>query len=294
MIYYDIFQYLQTQKSFENIEEGFEGYWHSLIRIAEEVLALKEKENLKTRGFSQGKNDGFYLKEKQIINEEYDVEIKEMLKHKNIKELQKLEDEINESLRNKEFTMDIEYWDLILKKLEYFKAKLKLKEFYQSFMSKNEDKFKLKPSKYPANIKVIEENIEVGTNSPYLIECEKDLESLAITEEDNMYDIQEDRKQVLENEISKALTVLRKNLKKTKQEHQQKSGVRGINKNDVEDNKNYSDSINKMNVDEEINDRAVAEQIMNFERSKPLKPNEEKFDDLVEIKKVNLFFLLFF
>jgi len=231
------------------------------------------------------------LKEKQIINEEYDVEIKAMLKDKNIKELQKLEDEINESLRNKEFTMDIEYWDLILKKLEYFKAKLKLNEFYHGFISKNEDKFKINPDKYSANIKVIEENIAVGTNSPYLMECEKELESLAKTEDENMYDIQEERKEVLENEISKALEILRKNLKKSKQEHQQKSGVKGKNKNEVEDNKNYNDNINKMSVDEEmINDRAVAEQIMNFEKSKPLKPNEEKFDDLVEIKKVKLIF----
>ena len=243
---------------------------------------------MKTRGYSLGKNDNFYIKEKQVINEEYENEIKNMIKHKNIKELQKLEDEINESLKNKEFTMDIEYWDLIIKKLDYFKARLKLDDFYNDFMSKNEEKFKLNPSKYPANIKVIEENIAVGINSPYLIECDKDLENLAITEDENLYDIQEERKKVLEDEISKALTVLRKNLKKTK--YEQNKNAQNLlnkgNKHEIEDQKNYTDSINRMNVDEEINDRAVAEQIMNFERSKPLKPNEEKFDDLVEIKKV--------
>jgi len=113
---------------------------------------------------------------------------------------------------------------------------------------------------------------------------------LAITEEDNMYDIQTERKKVLEEEISKALSTLRKNLKKKKQEYQKQmqnaNNIKGRN-NDMEDQKNYNESINKM-MDEEINDRAVAEQIMNFERSKPLKPNEEKFEDLVEIKKVHL------
>jgi len=237
-----------------------------------------------------GKNDNYYLKEKQIINEDYEQEIKDMLRHKNIKELQKLEDEINESLQNKEFTMDIEYWDLILKKLDFYKAKLRLDEFYNTFLSKNEEKIKMSTEKYPHNIKVIEENIAVGINSPYLIECEKDLEHLAITEEDNMYDIQTERKKVLEEEISKALSTLRKNLKKKKQEYQKQmqnaNNIKGRN-NDMEDQKNYNESINKM-MDEEINDRAVAEQIMNFERSKPLKPNEEKFEDLVEIKKVHL------
>ena len=257
-------------------------------------MALKEKESLKTRGVSLGKNDNYYLKEKQIINEEYENEIKDMLKHKSIKELQKLEDEINESLQSKEFTMDIEYWDLILKKIDFYKAKLQLNEFYTGFISKNEEKFKVHSDKYPANIKVIEENIEVGTNSPYLIECEQELEHLAITEEDNMYDIQAERKKVLEEEITEALNTLRKNLKKKKQELQKQQMQNNANKtrnNDMEDQKNYNESINKM-IDEEINDRAVAEQIMNFERSKPLKPNEEKFEDLVEIKKVMIFRVL--
>lgn len=262
-----------------------------MIRLAEEALARKERNSFKTQGYIKGKNDGYFLKEKQIINEEYEQEIKAMLKHKNYDELQKLEDEINESLQNKDFTMDIEYWDQILKKVDYYKARLKLKEFNNAFIEKNQDRLYVNPEKYPTNIKIIEENDDVGDNSPYLLEFGKELENLAITEEDNLFDIQEERKKVLENEMSNALSALSKNLKKTKQDQKNEKNKKN-ERIEIDDPNNGPENSIKIVGDEEGNDRAVAEQIMNFEKSKPLKPNEEKFDDLVEIKKVCFFLIL--
>lgn len=294
-------KYLKTQESFEKINEDFEGFWKSLIRIGEEVLSLREKEILKANRPNFSKNDRYLVKEKQIINEEYEQEIKDMLKKKNLKELQKLEQEIHEALEAKEFTMDIEYWDLILKKLDFYKAKIKLNDFYSNFKAKNVEKPQINPEKYQTNVKMIEENNEIGLNSPYLIENDEELEKMGLTiqEEDNLFDIQEERKRVLENEIEKALSTLRKNLKKNNKNEMNKNPPKITENNqEHEDQKNYSESISKMQLDEEINDRAVAEQIMNFERTKPLKPNEEKFDDLVEIKKVsfflNIFYIVFF
>lgn len=261
------------------------------------MLSLREKEVVKTKEPNFSKNDRYLVKEKQIINEEYEQEIKEMLKKKNLKELQKLEQEIHEALEAKEFTMDIEYWDLILKKLDFYKAKIKLNDFYNDFKSKNAEKTKvINPEKYQTTVKMIEENNEIGLNSPFLIEFDEELEKMGLTiqEEDNLFDIQEERKRVLENEIEKALSSLKKNIKKTNKNEINKNPTKITeNKQENEDQRNYSESISKMQLDEEINDRAVAEQIMNFERTKPMKPNEEKFDDLVEIKKVFYFFNFF-
>lgn len=251
-----------------------------MLRIGEEILSFKEKESFKNKGVGTSK-------EKQIINEEYEQEIKDMLRKKNLKDLVRLENEIHEALKAKEFTMDIEYWDLILKKLDFYKAKIKLNEFYLDFKSKNVEKTRINPEKYQASAKILNENENaIGPNSPFLIEFDEELDRMGLTlqEDDNLLDIQEERKKVLEAEIEKALNSLSKNLKKNRIDHAKTLPKPIENKNENDDLKNQPENLNKQ-IDED-NDRAVAEQIMNFEKTKPLKPNEEKFDDLVEIKKV--------
>lgn len=73
------------------------------------------------------------LKTRSIVAEEYLPEIKSLLKGKNKKDLEELEGEIRNALEERNFTMDVEFYENILKKIDYYKAK-KVKILKKAFL----------------------------------------------------------------------------------------------------------------------------------------------------------------
>lgn len=129
-------------------------------------------------------------------------------------------------------------------------------------------------------LKIYEENIVVGPHSPYLLKTSKALEKVAITEEENEYNNKVELNEIFEKEMKKAIDLLKKQLKDSgKSLNLQGSRI-------LDDSSKIPEGSERIKKDEEDNDKIIAEQIMNFEKTKPLKPNEERFDDMVEIKKV--------
>lgn len=83
------------------------------------------------------------LKTRSIVAEEYIPEIKSLLKGKNKEDLEELEGEIRNALEERNFTMDVEFYENVLKKIDYYRAK-KVKKIFKFFNKSFSLKSKIK------------------------------------------------------------------------------------------------------------------------------------------------------
>jgi len=119
-----------------------------------------------------------------------------------------------------------------------------------------------------------------GSKSPILLEYSTELALQAISEPEFDMQKQQRRKEILEKEFDKISAQIQAELRRKKKRnfsHYEK--------------KNEVPEVSQPN--EESKEKIVEEQIKLFEKSRPLKPNEEKFSDQIEIKKVIYFTIAF-
>lgn len=184
---YEYILYDQEQTKIE-LNDYYKQFWDEITILVDEKLHTPDPRNINPRHRTSS------------IGPEFENEVNEMIGDKSYKELIELETEINQTLDNPtEFKIDVEYWENVLKKLRVRKAKAFLEEMGDKFLET------YKKSNPESRKPLSSVKINSGELSPRLLDFERKFEGLAITLAEDIEALNEERGNILVNELQKIM-----------------------------------------------------------------------------------------
>ncbi|CAD8065353.1 unnamed protein product [Paramecium primaurelia] len=265
-------------------KSNFQDYWASIISIAQAEVEWREQREKDPKCPKFG------------IQSEFKQDIKKMFEGKSREGLDELEGEINQMLNyGAEYKIDFDYWEKILKKLKVIKAKTILKNYYEVFCKELKYKSMRQDNQLVLdvgiNTKDIQINVERNATEKqyYQVEIQEQTEYECVSpdpvdcddyilENDDLKQLTDQRITILTEFLNNAKIELEKQqLKKKKEKEKEKEKQKGkqnkLPEFSIPNNRKLEDNVEGLDI--------LAQQMFEYERSKPLEEDEVYFNEVV-------------
>jgi hypothetical protein len=117
---------LEKCETFRKIEtnEDFQKFWTHIRSLAQSQLDRLIKYELRKKG---------NINIQSAIGEEYNEEVESMLRGKNAKQLEQLEEQAKRFIQSTDLNLDVEFWDQILSRIQVQKAVMELEALNEKY-----------------------------------------------------------------------------------------------------------------------------------------------------------------